>query len=85
MSIQPGGNGGACESGAVDTCPLQAGLKVPESVYPVPLLRAEKFGIRVCSGDPNKQTQSLTSATLAPDPPKLSIPSAFGKYKLAHI
>lgn len=69
MSSHPGGNGSACESGAVDTHPLQAGLKVPESVYPVPLVRVEKFGIRVCSGDPNKQTQSLTSATVTPDPP----------------
>lgn len=84
-SRHPGGNGSACESGAGDTCPLQAGLKMPEFVYPVPLVRAEEFGIRVCSGDPNKQTQSLISATATPDPPKLSIPSAFGKYKLAHI
>lgn len=56
---------------------------MPEFVYPVPLVRAEEFGIRVCSGDPNKQTQSLTSATVTPERPKLSIPSAFGKYKLA--
>lgn len=70
-SSHPGGNGSVCESRTADTRPLQPGLKVLESIYSVPQVRAEEFRIRACSTDPNKQTWSLTSATITPDPPSL--------------